>query len=283
MNQPQFGMGEQPMYRPQASWVTDDADWRSVRDGLDLIFKGILLMIVGSLIAAALIMGNPMMGLGLLIVLYLGIGGMIMYGYYKCTAVPESSGLKGKMKLAFACFVVMVVLTVISSIVELQYYSDAPDVTMEEVLGGEQESDMGSPVANAIDGVASIVSLVGMVAFLLFLSGLGSALGNYNLAKSAMTVLKLSIGAIIGIFIGVLMFLPAVFAMLSGEQSGLGMMMTGVMIMFIALIVYLIAAIWFIVLISKARNTVDYYLTNKAFFQPGAQDYGNPGAPPFYG
>jgi predicted RNA-binding Zn-ribbon protein involved in translation (DUF1610 family) len=213
----------------------DAVAWSKVRSGLAIIYNCVGIMF-GTIILAGVCgaIAGAMAGpdappdpppvfaiailVGALTVLGAGIG--MLVGQVRCTNVPQESGAHGMALGSVVCFVGNFLLS---------------------LVGGAVQSPL-------IPGIATLMSLVGCILFVLFIRRSAQYLGDDDLTKSVTRYLWFTIVLIAGGFIMVML--------LAAEADDA---LVGIAALFV-LIGGLINFLWFIGLIRRLRITIDHEL-----------------------
>lgn len=207
-----------------------DPGWKKVRGGLSLLYN-----CIGIVFATAILMGIAVavisasggrnadespafiaaLGIGGLTILGASIG--MIVGQVRCASVPESSGARGFATAAAACILGNIVLSFVS----------------------------GAAQIPALSLVSSLVSLIGVICFIMFIRRSADYLGNMDLARGAGNFLMFGVAMFVGIF--VLGFLAAA----AGGGAAVGI---GGLVFFVMAIV---GFIWYLRLIKALITTID--------------------------
>ena len=213
--------------------------WLSVRDGLAMMYNGILVMLISAL-SLILLMFFGMLGALLGGAGILAGAVMIVVGQFRCLATPEESGFKWKIVWSVVLWAIGMVGTIV--IAYMNYQAAAS--------GRFMAASAGAPPL--LSAALSVLQIGANVLFLLFLADIGNYFGNYKLSKSArgLTIFaivyalaQLAMGAITGAA-------TQAPGSLQGAAGALGIV---ALLMLVAAIVLLI---WNLRVIKDSRDTL---------------------------
>jgi phage FluMu protein Com len=212
--------------------VSDPA-WHKVRGGLGLMYYSIvtmlaaiiLLVIGGMLMAGMAAAGGGGAGPPAAAVVVMMIAGLIIFGaaiativgQVRCASVPEESGARGYAVGAAACILGNIALS---------------------MIGGVMQSE-------PIQGVGSLLSMVGYILFILFIRRAADYLSDHDLAASAGKFLIFGIVVFIG---AVAMGVAAAMAQAPALVGVLGLAV---------IVAGLVAFVWYLRLIKSLMSTID--------------------------